>query len=124
MTFVSFPIAYSSRHVNHLSYVSYLTLLIPEDDTLDVAYPPTYYVTHTMFRLPETFPLPHPTHQSIFGTLVPCPTPQSMHNRFYVSYVIPRPALARRACDAGARKAAKRLSTPASFPYSRVSRET
>ena len=44
MTFVSFPIAHSPHPVNHLSYVSYLTLLLLGDDTPDVI------PRHTMLR--------------------------------------------------------------------------
>mgnify|MGYP001687509286 CR=1 FL=1 len=81
MTFVSFPIAYSPTSVNPNSSVPFITFLLPEDDTPDIVSPPTYYVTHTMFRLPETFA--YPTHQSppTFGTFVPCFSPTHMHPR-------------------------------------------
>ena len=115
MTFVSFPIAHSPHPVNHLSYVSYLTLILPQDDTSGIASPPTYYATQPILRSPETFAFPHPTHQPTLGTKVPCIPAQHMHPRFYVSYVIPRPALARRPSDAGGRTAAKRMSTPRSL---------
>ena len=73
-----------------------------------------------MFRLPETFALTRRRFRD-FRPLIP---PSS-----YASPLLcaPHHALARRACDAGARKAAKRMSTPRPAPpnpYSLVSHET
>ena len=78
-----------------------------------------------MFRLPETFALSPPSLRD----LRPLPPASSYA---YPSICALGHALARRACDAGARKAAKRVSntSPARFarleliPHSLVSRET
>lgn len=73
-----------------------------------------------MFRLPETFALTRRRFRD-FRPLIPTNPYASP------SHCAPHHALARRACDAGARKAAKRVSTPRPAPpysYSRVSRET
>lgn len=120
MTFVSFPIAHSPHPVNHLSYVILPTYLIPEDDTPDIVSPPTYYVTHTMFRLPETFALLPHLPQPIFGTFVPCIPTTHMHPLIFVPY-------ATQCAEAWPRqRTRRRMSTPPSapIPYSLVSHET
>ena len=134
MTFISFPIAHSPHPVNHPSYVFPITLLILQNDTPDIASPPTYYATRTTLRLPETFALLPHLPPSTFGTKVPCLPIQPMHPVLMCSTSYPvlrwRDA---RACDAGARKQGSQahvdspsplLTFSPSFPYSSVSRET
>lgn len=58
---ISFPIAHSPHPVNHLSYVSYLTLLLLGDDTPDVI------PRHTMLR--------HTYHVSANRNFRPTPVP-------------------------------------------------
>lgn len=105
MTFISFPIAHSPHPVNHPSYVFPITLLILQNDTPDIASPPTYYATRATLRLPETFALLPHLPPSTFGTKVPCLPIQPMHPVLMcsTSYPVPRWRDAR-ACDAGARK--------------------
>ena len=117
MTFITFPIAHSPRHVNPQKYVFYLTLLLLGDDTPDVIPRHTmlrhaqYVSVNRNFRLtPVTNrdfrPLPYP---SIYASPLVC-------------------ALGHIGRWRGERsEAAKRLSTPPprpADPYSLVSRET
>lgn len=92
MTFISFPIAHSPHPVNHPSYVFPITLLILQNDTPDIASPPTYYATQPILRPPETFPFPHQPNPPIFGTKVPCLPIQPMHSVLMcsTSYPVPR----------------------------------
>lgn len=129
MTFVSFPIAHPTHPVNHHSSVSFITLLLPEDDTSDVIPRHTmlrhaYHVSATRnFRL-------NPKEVSGLSSLDPnqpiC-IPASMCSRSRAGETRAR------ATQEHASKAAKRVSTPPPpsprpiprpYSYSLVSRET
>ena len=125
MTFISFPIAHSPHPVNHPSYVFPITLLILQNDTPDIASPPTYYATRITLRLPETFALLPHLPPSTFGTKVPCLPIQPMHPVLMCSTSYPvlrwRDARVRRSQAHVDSPSAPRLSA---IPYSSVSRET
>ena len=122
MAFISFPIAHSPHPVNHPSYVFPITLLILQNDTPDIVSPPTYYVTRTTLRLPETFALLPHLPPSTFGTKVPCLPIQPMHPVLMCSTSYP---VLRRSVDAPAdTKAHVDSPSAAPIPYSSVSRET
>lgn len=128
MTLISFPIAHSHPPVNLPSSVSFITLLLPQDDTPDVI------PRHTMLR--------HAYHVSATRNFRPAPirTPPSLRDLSPLpspsSYALP-PNCAphhawRGARPSGAREQDRQAvstphslrSSPASFPYSPVSRET
>lgn len=106
MAFVSFPIAHSPHPVNHLSYVSYLTLLLPQDDTPDVI------PRHAMLR--------HTYHVSATRNFRLTPNPSSGLSSLASSSFVCIPASMCSASRAGetrdraerGSKAAKRMSTP------------
>ena len=116
MTFVSFPIAHSPHPVNHLSYVSSVTFLLPEDDTPDVI-PHHTMLRHTQYVSANRNFRPTPTH---LRDLRPLPMSQP-----YALCPTSYPHTMRRSVAAPADTKAH-VDSPIRAPssYSLVSRET
>nr|DAM75788.1 MAG TPA: hypothetical protein [Caudoviricetes sp.] len=120
---ISFPIAYFLRPVYPHSSVSFVTLLLPEDDTPDVI-PRHTYLRHAQYvSVNRNFRL-NPKEVSGLSSLALPPSlciPASMCSRSRAGET------SARATQEHAREAAKRMSTPRPAPpnpYSLVSRET
>ena len=120
---ISFPIAYFLRPVYPHSSVSFVTLLLPQDDTPDVI-PRHTYLRHAQYvSVNRNFRL-NPKEvsglSSLDPTIILC-IPASMCSASRAGET------SARATQEHAREAAKRVSTPRPAPpysYSLVSRET